>query len=101
MHASDLALRYQSLRPESMGFSIFEWGWILGLTLIVSGLRMLGKEHRDRGGISLRTAGSKSIQATMVKTLFLRRLVSFWLFVIIYGVPARKVGTKYLRLPLI
>ena len=74
MHGSDLALRYQSLRPESMGFGIFEYGWILGLVLVFSGIKKAANENVETVGIPVRIAGSRSIQATMVKLLFFAQI---------------------------
>lgn len=46
MHISDMAIRYQSVNLQAMGMSAFEYGWCLGLTLLLIATRMMQQSQR-------------------------------------------------------
>ncbi len=72
MHVTDLALRYQSLHPELMGFSIFEMGWLLGITQITLSLHgVLDLGTPTNGWIPLHSLRSRSILLCLCALLVL------------------------------
>ena len=71
IHASDLALRYQSLRPEQGGFGIYEYGWLLGLSLLLVAQNLEGLEKEVHSPLSSRIlAESDSIRGSMLNLTF-------------------------------
>ena len=71
IHASDLALRYQSLRPEFMAFGLFEFGWLLGISLLIIAHSMAKTENYPSQSLGLPVlVESKSIRGTLISLTF-------------------------------